>query len=61
MSEFLENVSPDQLAVLAAAAGIAISDGLNADELNSLGNFLLTVGEMMLLIAAQQSLLDNRN
>lgn len=61
MSEFLENVSPDQLAVLAAAAGIALSDGLDANETNSLGNFLITVGQFMALIAAQQALLEQKD
>lgn len=61
MNELLYNLSPNEFALLTAAVAIALSEGLTADELNSLGNFITTVGQIMLTIAAQQQLFSGSN
>lgn len=59
MSDLLACTSPNELAILSSIFAVAISEGLNANETNSLGNFLVTVGSAMLTIAAQQQLLQS--
>lgn len=50
----LKNISPNELAVLSNAVAIVFAADNSADENNILGNFLTTVGDIILLIAAQQ-------
>lgn len=58
MSNF-NSLSPTELAILADAVAIALTEGKSADEINVLGNFVAAVGALLLTIAAQgQSLRD---
>jgi hypothetical protein len=61
MNDLLYNLSPNEFALLTVVVAIALSEGLTEDELNSLGNFISTVGDVMLTIAAQQQLLSGNN
>jgi hypothetical protein len=58
LNDLLYNINPNEFALLTAVVAIAISEGLSAEEINSLGNFITTVGDVMLTIAAQQQLLS---
>lgn len=50
----LECISPCELIVLGTVAAVAISDDMDAGELNVLGNFVVAVGGLMLTWAAQK-------
>ena len=54
------SLSPNQLAILAAVVAIVLTENLNLNEQNSLGNFLQTVGQSMLTVNAQQQLLEDK-
>ena len=56
LGSLLEQIEPDQLALLASLFAIAIADGLTPDETNAFGNFIVAMGSIMLTIAAQQEL-----
>lgn len=49
-----EETSSDALAMVSAAMAVALSRGLNADEVNLLGSFLASVSQVMALIAVQR-------
>lgn len=53
----MESIEPDQLALIAAVFAIAISDGLSAEENAVMSAFLVSVSDMMALIAAHRILL----
>ena len=57
VDSLLEQIEPDQLALLASLFAIVISDGLTAKESAVLSAFLVSVSDMMALIAAHQLLL----
>ncbi|MDR7866847.1 MAG: hypothetical protein RIN56_08495 [Sporomusaceae bacterium] len=42
----------DELVLTATLAALALSKGKNSDELNLIGNFLSTVGALVLLVQA---------
>lgn len=48
------NITPNELAIVSTAVAIAISEGMDADDLNVIGNFLETVATNILTIAAQK-------
>lgn len=52
--------SPEQISILAAVLGIVISENLNLEEQNSLGNFIESVGQIILTFNAQQQLLESK-
>jgi hypothetical protein len=60
MGSILENIEPNQFALLVSLFAIAISDGLSADENTSLGSFVAAVGDTIVLIGAQQLLAESR-
>lgn len=49
----LDNIPPTQFAVFAALIGAALAEELDVNEQNSIGNFLVSVGQTLLTIAAQ--------
>lgn len=57
----LDNLSPEDLLVLTNALTISFSKDKNINELNVVGNLLVSVGSLMLVIAAQQQLLSSLN
>lgn len=57
-SIFLD-LSPDEASLLFYVFGVAISQSLTIDELNLLGNGLFEMAQVMLVIAAQRTLLND--
>lgn len=57
----LDNLSPEDLLILTNALTISFSKDKNTNELNVIGNLLVSVGSLMLVIAAQQQLLSSLN
>jgi len=49
----LSNSQPEELGLLAAVLGTALAQGRTPGEQNVLGNFLVTVGSVLMTIAAQ--------
>lgn len=60
MREFPPNVNPEVFTLSAIIVGLLIEDDFTADELNSIGNWLILVGQITLTTAAQQQLINNR-
>ncbi|WP_432661919.1 hypothetical protein R9X47_15245 [Wukongibacter baidiensis] len=50
------NIPPDEFALIAALLGVGIANKLDANEQNSIGNFLESVGQTILTISAQEQL-----
>lgn len=50
---------PKQFALLSTLIGLLIIDGLDADDQNSIGNFIVGIGQTILVSAAQQQLLES--
>ena len=53
MSSLLQNLSPLEFGTIGCLIGLILSAALTSDELNSLGNFLELVGQVMLTVQAQ--------
>lgn len=49
----LTDLSPEQLSLLVSLTAILITSGLDAGDINVLGNFIASLGATMLTIAAQ--------
>jgi len=52
-------LDPNQLVTLAYAAALALCQDSSADEINTVGNFLVAVGGLMLAFAAQVQFLES--
>lgn len=50
------NIPPGPFAILANLIGIALAKNLNTDQQNSLGNFIMSIGQSIATFSAQQSL-----
>lgn len=50
------NIPPDKFALIAALLGVGIAKKLDANEQNSIGNFLESVGQSILTVNAQEQL-----
>ncbi|WP_368487466.1 hypothetical protein [Clostridium sp. BJN0013] len=50
----LNSLDPNQLAKLSSFIAIVLSKNKDAGEINVLGNLITSVGDTMLVIAAQQ-------
>ncbi|CCY08418.1 MAG: hypothetical protein MRZ09_07810 [Coprobacillus sp.] len=53
MSSLLQSLSPLEFGTIGCLIGLILSASLTSDELNSLGNFLELVGQVMLTVQAQ--------
>ena len=53
------SIPPVQFTALATIIGILLSCDLDADEQNSLGNFFLTIGQVLATIASQQAVFES--
>lgn len=60
MKEFPPNINPEAFSIAAMIVGLIIEDDYNANELNSIGNWLILVGQITLTTAAQQQLINSR-
>jgi hypothetical protein len=54
----VNNVTGEQLAILASVIASVIAQDLTTSEQNVLGNFLVTVGSALMTIAAQNEALS---
>lgn len=52
---YANSLTPAQLAILSSVVAVALSQNLNADEINILGNFVTAVGATLLIIAAKMA------
>lgn len=50
------NIPPDLLGIIAAVLGVGIANKLDLNEQNSLGNFLQSIGQTILVANAQEQL-----
>lgn len=55
------NFNPDTLVLLGSLLSVLISQDLNNDEINLLGNFLTQIGASLLTKAAQQQSLQSKD
>ncbi len=59
-TNFPPNIHPTTYNLIAIAVGILLVNDLNANEQNSLGNWLLLLGQYLATNAAQQQLIESR-
>lgn len=50
------NIPPDEFALIAALLGVGIANNLDSNEQNSIGNFLQSIGQTILVVNAQEQL-----
>ena len=60
LSDFLFSFSGNEFAIMSSIIGFIISQNLNVDQVNSLGNFFEAVGQFMLCKAAQDQVIANK-
>ena len=60
-SYFPPNSDPNVFALTAVAIAAALTSDFNSYELNSIGNWLELMGQYLLVVAAQQQLINFRN
>ena len=59
-TNFPPNTDPHLFSILAVSVGFACVGDYNANEQNSIGNWLILVGQYILTHAAQQQLIESR-
>ncbi|MDE6284551.1 MAG: hypothetical protein K2M17_02300 [Bacilli bacterium] len=59
-NNFPPNIDPHAFSLIAVGVGYALVGHYNANEQNSIGNWLVLVGQYMLTHAAQQQLIEAR-
>ncbi len=59
-TNFPPNTNPHTFSLIAVAVGFACVRDYNANEQNSIGNWLILVGQYILTHAAQQQLIESR-
>ncbi|MDP4180423.1 MAG: hypothetical protein Q8942_04940 [Bacillota bacterium] len=57
----LFSLNPIQFSLLSSIIGILVIDNLDLNQQNSLGNFLVGVGQNILTAAAQGAMLESKN
>ncbi len=57
----LLSLPPNQFALLSSIFGLLLLDGLNVDQKNALGNFIVNIGQALLTAAAQEQSLQSSN
>lgn len=58
-SDFLFSFSGNEFAIVGSLIGYFLSQNLDIDEQNSLGNFFELIGQIMLTISAQNQVVQN--
>lgn len=53
------NATPDEMALLGVILGFALANPLTIEQQNVLGNVLFEAGEIIIVIAAQRTLLES--
>ena len=59
-TNFPPNIDPHVFTLIAVAVGYACIGDYNANEQNSIGNWIIMVGQYILTHAAQQQLIESR-
>lgn len=59
MSKF-ENITPEQIVLLSSFVALALTEDMNNDDMNTLGNFIASVGANILTKAAQAQNIQNK-
>ena len=59
-ADFLNCLSPNELGVIAALAGLYLAQGLTAEQQNAIGNFLEAIGQLIQCIGSQKQNLNSR-
>lgn len=59
-TNFPPNIDPHEYAIVACIIGYACVGNYNANEQNTIGNWLILVGQYILTHAAQQQLIESR-
>lgn len=57
----LSNLNPDEWTISAAVVGQILSENMDENELNSLGNWLMLLGQYMETYAVQKVIYKNKN
>ncbi len=57
-SSILLSLTPEQFTAIAVLIGFLAADDLSVDEQNTLGNFLMTIGQIIVTIAGQKAILE---
>ena len=60
MKQFPPNINPELFSTIGAIIGFILESDFDANELNSIGNWIILVGQFMLTTAAQQQLINAR-
>lgn len=60
INKFPPNTNPELFSILGAITGLIVEGDYTANELNSIGNWIILVGQFMLTTAAQQQLINGR-
>lgn len=60
MNQFPPNINPEIFTITGIIVGLILEDDYTANELNSIGNWLILVGQITLTTAAQQQLINGR-
>lgn len=55
-----EQFRGNQLIILSALISLSVSDNLSSDQLNTLGNFIVAIGSLLLTKAAQIQALESQ-
>jgi len=59
--KFLDNINPEEYTLSAVIVAYLLKDNFNANELNSLGNWFMLVGQVLETIAAQLQVVQQNN
>lgn len=59
--KYFFSLPPKQLALLSTLVGILLIDNLDVNQQNSLGNFIVNVGQAILVSAAQSQVLQSNS
>ncbi len=54
------SIPPEQFTVLATAIGFLLANDLDMNEQNSLGNFLMAIGQVLVTIASQKAIFESQ-
>ena len=60
MKQFPPNINPELFSTIGAITGFVLESDFDANELNSIGNWIILVGQFMLTTSAQQQLINAR-
>ena len=58
-ASFLQSLDPTEYTIISILIAILVSSNLSINEKNSIGNFLIEIGQTLLTIAAQENLIAN--